>query len=594
MRLIFLFLFPIALFAQNPLKTAGVPHWPTTPAKNPTTQGGEFAVDTVNRVYQFNRLTGDWAFAGYWVQRISGCASPGYTPSRTQSPVVYNACDSLYAHNGTTWRHLNKASAGNVVSVNGLTGVVSLDLSRTGNTLSLTGDAGTVDLSPYLDNTDAQTLSIVGQNLSISGGNTVAIPAGADDWGSDVVNRDGTLTGNGTAGSVLRVDTSVIATLSDVAAHEDGDSDPANELDNTDGQTLSIGSNLLAISGGNSVSLAPYLDNTDAQNLSLVGQALSISGGTGATLPVVGITASTGITAVPTAGNYTITNTGDTNAGDDLTTGTTFAGDVSGAYNNIQLGTGVVDAAELASTAVTPGSYTSLNATIDADGRITAAANGSGGSLSGLTAGQVPYATSATAVATEAGSAPNAFTWDATNNRLGINTAAPGYPLEIYGSANGDVKGVVRNAAAGAIATASFDAINNNGDLINFGVSSTTYSNAAFIGNNSGFFYSNTPGGFAMMLHNTTSTFRVTTGIDIAEDFRIDAAGKVGVKTSSPQSQVDINSGTGYNQLRARTPYTPTGSADALGNTGDFAWDSSYFYIKTGSGAWKRVALSTF
>jgi hypothetical protein len=94
MRLIFLFLFPIALFAQNPLKTAGVPHWPTTPAKNPTTQGGEFAVDTVNRVYQFNRLTGDWAFAGYWVQRISGCASPGYTPSRTQSPVVYNACDS--------------------------------------------------------------------------------------------------------------------------------------------------------------------------------------------------------------------------------------------------------------------------------------------------------------------------------------------------------------------------------------------------------------------------------------------------------------------------------------------------------------------
>jgi hypothetical protein len=69
--------------------------------------------------------------------------------------------------------------------------------------------------------------------------------------------------------------------------------------------------------------------------------------------------------------------------------------------------------------------------------------------------------------------------------------------------------------------------------------------------------------------------------------------GNLGIKTTSPTDLIDINGANGYSQLRLRTAYTPTGTADANGNTGDVSWDANYIYIKTAAG-WKRSALSTF
>jgi hypothetical protein len=69
--------------------------------------------------------------------------------------------------------------------------------------------------------------------------------------------------------------------------------------------------------------------------------------------------------------------------------------------------------------------------------------------------------------------------------------------------------------------------------------------------------------------------------------------GNLGIRTTTPTDLIDINGANGYSQLRLRTAYTPTGTADANGNTGDVSWDADYIYIKTAAG-WKRSALSTF
>jgi hypothetical protein len=67
----------------------------------------------------------------------------------------------------------------------------------------------------------------------------------------------------------------------------------------------------------------------------------------------------------------------------------------------------------------------------------------------------------------------------------------------------------------------------------------------------------------------------------------------IGTGTNTPTSRLDISNGTGYNQFRMRTSYTPTSTTDPNGAVGDMAWDDDYIYVKTSAG-WKRAALSVW
>lgn len=77
------------------------------------------------------------------------------------------------------------------------------------------------------------------------------------------------------------------------------------------------------------------------------------------------------------------------------------------------------------------------------------------------------------------------------------------------------------------------------------------------------------------------------------DDGRVYLEGNVGVGTDLPTAKLDVNGATGYDQIRMRTSFTPTGTADASGNVGDIAWDDNFIYIKTSAG-WKRTPLTTF
>ncbi|QLE00618.1 hypothetical protein HX109_03225 [Galbibacter sp. BG1] len=133
---------------------------------------------------------------------------------------------------------------------------------ETGNILTLE-DGGTVNLTPFLDNTDEQDLSISGNELSLSNDPT-ATPI---DLSGYLDNTDDQ--------TASEVDITAITGIT--ATNVQGALEELNS-NSSDDQALTLETgNILTLEDGGTVNLTPFLDNTDEQDLSISGNELSLS-----------------------------------------------------------------------------------------------------------------------------------------------------------------------------------------------------------------------------------------------------------------------------------------------------------------------------
>jgi hypothetical protein len=165
------------------------------------------------------------------------------------------------------------------------------DLLLTGNKLTITknGTATEIDLTPYLDDTDKdeQTLTLNGNELSISNGNTINLPPDND---ADTLNEiqtisktnniitlsknGGTVTDNDNQtislnGNELTISNGNTLTLTGAV---DLDADPTNEL-----QAVSISNDTIYLSNGGFVILPVNLDNDSTNELQTITQNYNIA-----------------------------------------------------------------------------------------------------------------------------------------------------------------------------------------------------------------------------------------------------------------------------------------------------------------------------
>jgi hypothetical protein len=305
--------------------------------------------------------------------------------------------------------------------------------------------------------------ALYAQTAANGGGGT----GGNDNWGTQTVQTTGVFSGNGTLSSPLNL-AQQNAQTGQVLKWNGSAWAPAEDAtaSGSNGGTVTQINTGAGLSGGpitttgtiglstTGVTPGPYGSASQIPVLTIDAQGRVTNAFTVVASPgTVAITGGNGINAQPNGQGFIISNTGDTNANDDVLLTTTFGGDVSGTYNDLQIKSGVVGSNEIADNSIATNdlSNNAVNTTKIANGAVTAvkiddmgATNGQVLKWNGTTwapaadnAGNTLNLSAGTGISIS-GTAPNL-----TISNTGDTN--PADDLTATSQANGDVTGVFSN-----------------------------------------------------------------------------------------------------------------------------------------------------